>query len=73
MIERGEDLRFATKAGDPFAIVHERVWQNFQRDVAIELGVPGAIDLTHAAGAKERDDLVSAETGSAGERQPLES
>ena len=34
--------------------------ENFDRDLAAELQIPGAIHLAHAAGAEEPNDLVSA-------------
>jgi hypothetical protein len=43
-------------------VVHDRVGQHLQRYVTIEVGVAGAIDLTHAARADERKDFVGAET-----------
>ena len=41
---------------------------DLQRDLALEAGVPGAVDLAHAAGAKERRDLVGTETNPGVER-----
>ena len=69
MIERGQRLRFAREAGESIMIGGERVRQDLQGDVAIELRVASAIHLAHATGANGRDDLVRAESGSWGERQ----
>jgi hypothetical protein len=69
MIERGQRLRFAREAGESIVIGGERVRQDLQGDVAIELRVASAIHLAHATGADGRDDLVRAESGSWGERQ----
>jgi hypothetical protein len=66
--ERGEELRFATEAGEPLAVGGKRLRQNLERDVAIEFGVAGAIDLAHAARANQRDDLVRAERRAGRER-----
>jgi hypothetical protein len=63
MVQRGEHLGFALKAGEAIRIRREGLGQNLQRDVAIELRVAGAIHLSHPARPKERDDLVGAETG----------
>ena len=41
--------------------------QQLQGDVAVESIVMGTIDLTHAAGAEERRDLVGANAGSTGQ------
>ena len=35
------------KPGEPFGIVSERVRQDLDRDIAIELGVARPIDLAH--------------------------
>ena len=40
--------------------------ENFDRDVAIEAGVAGAVDLAHAADSERRLDLVWAEFGVGG-------
>ena len=56
MVERGEDLRLALEAREPLGIARERVGQNLQRDVAVELGVAGPIDLAHPAGADRRQN-----------------
>ena len=47
MIERSERLRFAREAQESVCVLREKLRQHFDRDVAIELGVPGAIDLAH--------------------------
>ena len=69
MIERGEHLRFSPKSRQPVGIGHERVGQDLQRDVAIELGVASAIHLPHAAGAQGIDDFVGAEARARGQGQ----
>jgi hypothetical protein len=46
MIERREDLGFAIEAGAPLGIACEYLGQHFDRDLASELGLPGAIDLS---------------------------
>src|SRR5450759_2759487 len=63
MVERRQHLRFTAQARESIGIGGERVRQNLQRDVAIELGIPRAVDLAHAARANERQDFVYAETG----------
>ena len=52
MIERGEHLRFALEPREPSGIARERLRQDLDRDLAIELGVARAVDLAHAAGAE---------------------
>ena len=50
-------------------IAGERVGQDLQRDVAIELRVAGPIHLPHAAFADLRGDFVDAEAGAGSEGQ----
>jgi hypothetical protein len=64
MIERGEDLRFAMTARAPVGIGGERIRQDFQRDVATEFGIAGAIHLTHSAFANGGNNLIGAKTAS---------
>jgi hypothetical protein len=52
MIERGEDLRFASKPRQAFTVGRYGFWQHLDRDVPIELGIARAIYLTHAADAE---------------------
>jgi hypothetical protein len=51
MIERGEQLGFAAEPREPFGIIGDLRRQHFERDVAMQSGVPRAVDLAHAAGA----------------------
>ena len=67
MIQRRERLRFALEAGQAIGISRERVGQDLDRDVAIQLRVARAIHLAHAAGADRRGDLVGAEAGAGSE------
>jgi hypothetical protein len=67
MIERRERLGFTLEPGQPIGVVSERLWQDLDRDVAIELRVPRAEDLTHSACADVRGDFVASETGAASE------
>ena len=56
MVQRREHLRFAAEPREPIGIVGERVGQDLDRDVAIQLRVARAIDLAHAARA-ERETI----------------
>ena len=62
MAESGQRLRFALEAGDVLRVAEELIGEHLDRDVAIEPQVPGAIHLSHAAGAEGREDLVGAES-----------
>jgi hypothetical protein len=68
MVERSEDLRFTAEAGKALRVVREGVRKDLQRDIPTELGVLRAIDLTHAAAAKQRHDFVSAEANAGAKR-----
>ena len=72
MVQRRERLRFAREPRQPFGISGERVRQDLERDVAIQLRVARAIHLAHAARADERNDFVDAEAGAGCEGQVLE-
>jgi hypothetical protein len=61
IIERRQNLRLALEAGEPFGIFSERRRQHLDRDIALELGIAGAIYLTHAAAADQRQDPVLAQ------------
>ncbi len=61
MIERGERLGLAREPGEALGVGGDGGGQDLDGDVAIELGVAGAIDLAHSAFAKLRDDAIRAE------------
>jgi hypothetical protein len=67
MVERGERARLALESHQPIGIVRERLRQDLERDIAPEPGVAGAIDLAHAAGANDGDDLVRPDARARGE------
>jgi hypothetical protein len=62
VIQRREGLGFTLEAREAVGVVRERLGQNLDRDVAIQLRVAGAEDLAHAAFADRRGDLVDAES-----------
>ena len=61
MIERCERAGLALEARQPFMVVGKAFGQHFQRHVAIELCIAGAVHLTHSARANRRDNLVRPE------------
>ena len=67
MVQRGEHLRLAIEPREPLGVVRDRRQQHLDRDVAIQLGIARAIDLTHAARAEHGDDLVRSEAAADGE------
>ena len=62
MVEGGENLGFAAEPSHSVGIGGELVGKDFQRDVPAQLGVPGPVDLAHAAGADGGDNLIVANT-----------
>ena len=70
MIQRRQSLRFALEAREAVGVVRERLRQDLDRDVAIQLRVASPIDLSHPAFADRRSDVVDAEAraGSKGQR-----
>jgi hypothetical protein len=58
IIQRSEDLRFTCEAGETVRVERNRRREHFQRNVALQLGVAGALDFAHAARAKQADDFV---------------
>ena len=58
MVQRGEDLRFALEPREALGIGGERRRQDLEGDVALQSAVTRAVDLPHAAGRDEAEDLV---------------
>ena len=58
MIQRRQCPRFALEAGDNLWPIVVRERQHFQRNLAPEACIAGAIDLSHTTGAKRIQDLV---------------
>jgi hypothetical protein len=63
MVERRQRLRLALEARPPLGIRRQQIRQDFDRDVAIELDVAGAVDLAHSAGADLGLDPVMTNNG----------
>ena len=61
MIERRQHLRFSLESRETLAVLRERVGKDLERDLAAQLGVPGAIHLTHSAHTERPDDFVGAQ------------
>src|SRR5215475_2907695 len=68
MIQGREHLSFALEPREILSIERERIRKNFERDLAIELCIAGAVDLAHTARADLGDDLIRAETRTGSER-----
>jgi hypothetical protein len=61
VVERRKRLHFARETRQPVGVARKGFRQDFQRDVAIELCVPSAIDLTHPAGTEGGENLIRPE------------
>ncbi len=61
--------RLTLESLQPVRVARERLGQDFQRHVAIELRVAGAKDLSHPACADRGGDFVDAEAGAGCKRQ----
>jgi hypothetical protein len=59
----GRNLRLTLEPGEAIRVVREGVWQDLQRDLAVELGVGGLPHFTHPAFAQFGGDVVVAEAG----------
>src|SRR4030095_8348459 len=66
MVQRGQGLGLALKPRNPLGVAGERRGQDLDRDGAIQLRVPRAVDFTHAAGSERRQDFVRAEACAGG-------
>ncbi len=71
MVQRREHVSLASEAREPIGIESHGGGQDLQRDIAIELRIARAIDLTHAAGPDCADDLVRANARARGQRHSV--
>jgi hypothetical protein len=71
VIQCGEALGFSLKAGDALSVRGKRIGEDLDCDIPIQLRIPRAIHLAHAAGADERDDFIRAESGASHQRHEL--
>jgi hypothetical protein len=62
MVECCQHFRFALEPRQSLAIGCDTFGKDFEGNVAAERGVACAVHLAHAAGGKERKDLVRADT-----------
>ena len=63
MGKRRQGLGLAVEPGVAVGIAGEGVGQDFQGHVAVEFGVPRAVDLAHAPGADLGEDFVMCQVG----------
>ena len=63
MVQTGEHLSLTLEPGKAIRISGERLRQDLERHLPVQLGIGGLIDLAHAAFANEGSDVVMAESG----------
>ena len=68
MIEGREDVRLALEAGTPVGVARDRVRQDLERHLPLQLQVAGAIDLAHSARPERCQNLIWAKRGAGVER-----
>ena len=69
MIQRGQGLRFTLEARQAVCSVRERLGQDLDRDVAIQLCIARAKDMAHTPFADLGGDFIDAEARAGGECQ----
>ena len=62
-LERGEQFRFLLEAPSPVLVIEEVFRQDLQRDLPLEPRILRPVDVSHAACAEARANLVVAESG----------
>ena len=68
VVQRREDFCLAVKASEAFGVRCERVGQDLDGDLPLQLGVRRSIHLAHSAHADLGGDFVRAEASAWGER-----
>ena len=68
MIEGRQRVGFAREPPEALGVVGENLRQDFDRDIAIELRIPGPIDFAHSSRADLAEDFVDAQSSAGGER-----
>ena len=68
VLELGEDLRLALEAREAVGVRGERLGEDLDRDLALQLRVGRAVDDPHPALAERGGDLVGTEAGAGSER-----
>ncbi len=61
MIQRCEHVSLALESSHPLTVARETLGEHFNRNVALQFGIPSAVNLTHAAASKLAQDFVVGE------------
>ena len=64
-------LRFSLEPSEAIRVGSERLGEDLERNLALELGIGGLIDLPHAAFADLGGDGIGAEAGADGQGHEL--
>jgi hypothetical protein len=62
MVHRREGLGFARESRKPIGIVRERIREDFEGDLAIQLRVVRPLHFAHPASAEQSNDAIGAQT-----------
>jgi hypothetical protein len=68
MVQSAQDSGFVLKAQKTVGIARNRRRQDFDRDRAIEPGIAGAVDFSHAAGTDRQLNFIRSKPGARGQR-----
>jgi len=66
MIEHRDRAGLVLEPARPVGVRREFRWQDLDRDVSPEAGIPGAIHLPHPARTEHRNDFVGPEVRARG-------
>ena len=73
MIQRCQHASLALESSHPLTVASETLGKNFNRNVALQFGIPRAVNLTHAAASELAQDFVVGEGLSDHEELAIES
>ena len=67
VVERGQEARLPLEALDPGGVGGEGLGQDLDRHLAVQAGVAGFVDLSHAAAPERSYDLERSQARTRGE------
>ena len=65
MVQGGQDLRPALEPRQTIRVGRKEIREDFQRDIAVQLGVAGAVDASYPAFANLGGDFLDTEASAA--------
>ena len=63
MVQCGEHFRLTLESGESLRIVGDRLGEHLDGDDSFQVRVHRSIDLAHAAGTEQGDDLIRTKAG----------